>query len=597
MLPAILPRLSRPPEAAQPNMQTSIVRQPDPDALDGPECPVGIPPLLWRIYRTRGIAAVSELERDLSALIPPDRMAGLDEAVTILSSAVQENKRILVVGDFDADGATSCALAVLALRAFGHREVDFLVPNRFEFGYGLTPEIVEHARSYEPELIVTVDNGISSVAGVAAANALGWQVVVTDHHLAGQVLPEAAALVNPNLPDNPFPSKALAGVGVIFYVLLGLRGRLRDSGWFSARGIPEPNMAEFLDLVALGTVADVVPLDRNNRVLVHQGLGRIRMGRCRPGISALLAIAGRNPARVQATDMGFAVGPRLNAAGRIDDMSLGIACLLAEGREEARALAVELDRLNRERRAIEGEMQQQADAILAAWAPRQQSELPWGLCLFQDGWHQGVIGILASRVKERHHRPVIAFASAGDGLLKGSARSIPGLHIRDVLDEVAVREPDLLRKFGGHAMAAGMTIRQADFEGFAEVFDQVVRSHLQADDLNAVIRSDGAIAEDEMNLDTVRAIMDGGPWGQGFAEPIFDDRFEVVSSRVVGEKHWKLVLRPVSGELAVDAIAFNAVDELPVMPNRVHAAYRLDENEWQGRVSLQLRIEHLREAE
>lgn len=577
-------------------MQTSIVRQPDPDDLDGPERPGGISPLLWRIYRARGIAAATELDRELSALVPPDRLAGLDRAVAILCAAVEENKRILIVGDFDADGATSCALAVLALRAFGHQEVNFLVPNRFEFGYGLTPEIVEHARRYEPDLIVTVDNGISSVAGVAAANALGWQVVVTDHHLAGPVLPEAAALVNPNLTDNSFPSKALAGVGVIFYVLLGLRGQLRDSGWFEVHGIAEPNMADFLDLVALGTVADVVSLDRNNRILVHQGLGRIRSGRCRPGITALLRVASRNPARAQAADMGFAVGPRLNAAGRIDDMSLGIACLLAEGHDEARTLAMELDRLNRERRAIEGEMKQQADALLAAWDPHEQEELPWGLCLYQEGWHQGVIGILASRVKERHHRPVIAFASGGDGLLKGSARSIPGLHIRDVLDEVAVREPDLLQKFGGHAMAAGMTIRQADFEGFAEVFDQVVRSHLQPEDLAAVFSSDGTISEDEMNLETVRAIVDGGPWGQGFAEPMFDDRFEVLSSRVVGEKHWKLVLRPVSGELVVDAIAFNSVEELPVMPKRVHAAYRLDENEWQGRTSLQLRIEHMQEA-
>jgi single-stranded-DNA-specific exonuclease len=521
-------------------------------------------------------------------------MAGLDQAVDVLRIAVEGRKRILVVGDFDADGATSCALAILVLRAFGHANVDFLVPNRFEFGYGLTPEIVDHARRYDPDLIVTVDNGISSVAGVAAARALGWQVVVTDHHLAGPVLPEAQALVNPNLADNPFPSKALAGVGVIFYVLLGLRGRLRESGWFAACGVSEPNMADFLDLVALGTVADVVPLDQNNRILVHQGLKRIRSGRCRPGIRALLRIAGRNPARVQAADMGFAVGPRLNAAGRIDDMSLGIACLLADSDEEANASAAELDRLNRERRAIEGEMKQQADAILTAWSPQDHDGLPWGLCLYQEDWHQGVIGILASRIKERYHRPVIAFAPGGNGQLKGSARSIPGLHIRDALDEVAVRNPDLLQKFGGHAMAAGMTIRQADFTGFAALFDTVVRSHLQADDLRAVIFSDGAIPAADMNLHTAQAIMDGGPWGQGFSEPIFDDEFEVISSRVVGDKHWKLVLRAIPGGAAIDAIAFNAVETLPSMPDRIHAAYRLDENEWQGRLSLQLRIEYLR---
>jgi single-stranded-DNA-specific exonuclease len=577
-------------------MQKSIFRQPAPGISADSDRPQGVSPLLWRIYKARGITAASELERELSSLIPPDRMTGLEQAVTVLSTAIREGRRILIVGDFDADGATSCALAVLVLRAFGHQSVQFLVPDRFKFGYGLTPEIVEHARAYKPELIVTVDNGVSSVSGVAAARALGCQVLVTDHHLAGPVLPDAEALVNPNLPDNSFPSKALAGVGVIFYVLIGLRSHLRDSGWFDKRGIPAPNMADYLDLVALGTVADVVPLDSNNRILVHQGLQRIRSGRCRPGIAALLRIAGRNPARAQTADMGFAVGPRLNAAGRIDDMSRGIDCLLADDPDHANELAAELDRLNRERRAIEDEMKQQAEMVLESWAPDDKRELPWGLCLYQEDWHQGVIGILASRIKERYHRPVIAFAPGGEGSLKGSARSIPGLHIRDALDEVAVLQPALLQKFGGHAMAAGMTIREADFAEFAQVFDQVVRSHLQPDDLQAVIRSDGAIAEQEMNLETARAISDGGPWGQGFAEPIFDDRFEVISSRVVGEKHWKLVMRPAGGDLVVDAIAFNAVESLPVMPQTVHAAYRLDENEWQGRVSLQLRIEYLEEV-
>lgn len=577
-------------------MLKSIVRQSEPVSSPDDIPPEGISPLLWRIYRARGIAAATELERELASMIPPDRMAGLEEAVTIMFDAVRDARRILIVGDFDADGATSCALAVLVLRSFGHPEVQFLVPNRFEFGYGLTPEIVEHARALKPELIVTVDNGISSVSGVAAANELGWQVVVTDHHLAGPVLPQAEALVNPNLPDNGFPSKALAGVGVIFYVLLGLRSRLRTAGWFEARGIPVPNMADFLDLVALGTVADVVPLDRNNRILVHQGLKRIRSGRCRPGITALLRVAGRNPARARAADMGFAVGPRLNAAGRIDDMSLGIDCLLTGDPDQANTLATELDRLNRERRTIEGEMKQQAEAELEAWAPDDKGELPWGLCLYQQGWHQGVIGILASRVKERYHRPVIAFAPGADDMIKGSARSIPGLHIRDALDEVAVLRPGLLQKFGGHAMAAGMTIREADFNDFAQAFDEVVRAHLQPDDLNAVLHSDGTIADDEMTLETARTITDGGPWGQGFAEPLFDGRFEVVSSRVVGGKHWKLVLCPAGSDLAVDAIAFNACETLPVMPQRVHAAYRLDENEWQGRVSLQLRIEYLEEV-
>ncbi len=582
-------------------MQTLIVRQPVPDAVADAACPTQIHPLLWRVYRSRGIRSAGELERELSSLIPPDRMAGLDAAVQALAEALEAGRRILVIGDFDADGATSCALAVLALRAFGHAAVDYLVPNRFDFGYGLTPEIVEHARPREPQLIVTVDNGISSVAGVAAANALGWQVIVTDHHLAGAELPAARALVNPNLPDNPFPSKALAGVGVIFYVLLGLRRRLRATGWFERRGIAVPNMADLLDLVALGTVADVVPLDRNNRALVHQGLRRIRAGQCRPGITALLRVAGRNPARALAADMGFAVGPRLNAAGRIDDMSLGIACLLAEDPDEAHALASRLDALNRERRRIEDDMKGQAEAMLADWAPPgwsgSQAGLPWGLCLYQPDWHQGVIGILAARIKERYHRPVIAFAAAGDGLLKGSARSIPGLHIRDALDEVAVRQPDLLQRFGGHAMAAGMTIAEARLDDFAAAFDAVVRAHLEPDDLRAVIHSDGAIAAAELNLETARAIADGGPWGQGFAEPMFDDRFEVLSSRVVGDRHWKLVLRPLGGGPALDAIAFNAVETTPVMPDVIHAAFRLDENEWQGRVSLQLRLEHLQVAD
>jgi len=578
-------------------MSTEIVRHsPDP-AGEKAACPAGLSPLLWTIYRARGIRDPSELERELDALIPPKQMDGLEQAVDVLCSALRLGRRILIVGDFDADGATSCALAVLALRAFGHADVDFLVPNRFEFGYGLTPEIVEHARSRDPDLVVTVDNGISSVAGVAAARALGWQVVVTDHHLAGASLPQANALVNPNLVGNAFPSKALAGVGVIFYVLLGMRRRLQEQGWFESQGIEMPNMGDFLDLVALGTVADVVPLDHNNRILVYQGLRRIRAGRCRPGITALLQTAGRNPARAQAADMGFAVGPRLNAAGRLDDMSLGIHCLLCDDPRQATEHATELDRLNRERRTIESTMKQQAEAILDTWAPDDSTELPWGLSLYRADWHQGVIGIVASRIKERYHRPVIAFAAGGEGLLKGSARSIQGLHIRDVLDEIASRHPELLHKFGGHAMAAGMTIAEVDLPAFAAVFDQVVRSHLEPQDLRALVKSDGSIEESELNIDTARALAEGGPWGQGFSEPLFDDRFEVISSRIVGERHWKLVIRRTGGKQTFDAIAFNAVEDFPCMPRFVHAAYRLDENEWRGQCSLQLRLEHLHEED
>jgi len=573
-------------------MPTAIVQQtlasPDKDPP-----PAGVHPLLWQIYRVRGVRSVDELEMDLAALLAPQRLSGIDQAVDILAQALRERRRILIVGDFDADGATSCALAMLVLHAFGHSAVDFLVPNRFEFGYGLTPEIVEVARSYEPDVIVTVDNGVSSLAGVAAARRLGWQVVITDHHLAGAELPDAHALVNPNLPDNSFPSKALAGVGVIYYVLLGLRSRLRESGWFEQQRLSVPNMADYLDLVALGTVADVVPLDRNNRILVHQGLQRIRAGRCRAGIRALLAIAGRDPARTQAADLGFAVGPRVNAAGRLDDMTLGIRCLLADDPDEADRLAGELDRLNRERRAIEDDMRQQAEAMLASCEPQDANQLPWGLCLYQKDWHQGVIGILASRIKDRHQRPVIAFAAAGDGLLKGSARSIPGLHIRDALDEVAVRAPAVLQRFGGHAMAAGMTLAESDLAVFSDLFDQVVRTRLRAEDLQPVIRSDGPIAQTELSLETAQLISAGGPWGQAFPEPLFDDRFQVLSSRVVGQRHWKLELCPFGADLSLDAIAFNAVERMPVMPAAIHAAYRLDENKWQGRVSLQLRIEYL----
>lgn len=576
-------------------MSTAIVQHSLTNSGDDPP-PAGVHPLLWRIYRLRGIRSADELDLRLAALLPPRRLSGIDKAVDVLAAALDNKQRILIIGDFDADGATSCALAVLVLRAFGHAAVDFLVPNRFEFGYGLTPEIVEVARTREPDVIVTVDNGISSLAGVAAARRLGWQVVITDHHLAGAELPDAHALVNPNLPGDSFPSKALAGVGVIYYVLLELRARLRETGWFERQRLPVPNMADYLDLVALGTVADVVPLDRNNRILVHQGLQRIRAGRCRAGIRALLQIAGRNPARAQASDLGFAVGPRLNAAGRLDDMALGIRCLVTEDPDQASELAGTLDRFNRERRTIEDGMRQQAEAMLATCEPQAADELPWGLCLYRKDWHQGVIGILASRIKDRHHRPVIAFAAAGDGLLKGSARSIPGLHIRDALDEVAVRAPDVLQRFGGHAMAAGMTLAESDLTVFSGVFDQVVRSRLQAQDLQPVIRSDGPIAPSELSLETARAILAGGPWGQAFPEPLFDDRFQVLSSRVVGERHWKLVLQPFGTELGLDAIAFNAVERLPVMPAAVHAAYRLDQNEWQGRLSLQLRIEHLEPA-
>ncbi len=558
------------------------------------QLPAHLHPVLRRVYACRGVADARELNLGLDALLPVELMTGADEAAAIIARVMDEGGRILVIGDFDCDGATSTALSVLALRAMGAEQVDYLVPNRFEYGYGLTPEIVDLAAQQHPQLIITVDNGISSVEGVAAANALGIRVIVTDHHLPGERLPEAAAMVNPNLPDSEFPAKATAGVGVIFYVLLALRALLREKGWFVRR--PEPNMADYLDLLALGTVADVVPLEHNNRILVRQGLMRIRAGRCRPGISALLEVAGRSQHRVQASDLGFAVGPRLNAAGRLDDMSIGIECLLADDPPRARQLAVELDRLNRERRAIEDDMRQQAEEMMDSLLLKE-SDLPPGLCLYDDSWHQGVIGILASRIKERYHRPVIAFAPGEDGEIKGSARSIPGVHIRDMLDEVNARFPGLVPKFGGHAMAAGLTLEAHRLEEFREAFLVVLRDHLEERDLQPVLESDGEIAPEDMGLELAGELAEGGPWGQGFPEPLFHGEFEVVRQHLLKDRHWKLVVQPAGGSRVIDAIGFNLAAECPApLPERVLMAYRLDINEFRGNVNLQLRIAHLEAA-
>lgn len=564
--------------------------------------PANLQPILKALYANRGIQSPDELDTSLKALIPAEVMTGIDRAVIRIADTLTQAKRILVVGDFDADGATSCALSLLALRAMtpaGGASIDYLVPNRFEYGYGLTPEIVGLARQRDPDLIITVDNGISSIAGVEAANLANIPVVVTDHHLAGEQLPDAVAIVNPCLPDNAFPSKATAGVGVIFYVLLALRTYLREAGWFQDQGIAEPNMADYLDLVALGTVADLVPLDTNNRILVSQGLARIRAGRCRPGIQALLQVARRDMARVSAADMGFAVGPRLNAAGRLDDMSLGIECLLADSHETAGQIARQLDQLNRDRRRIETEMKDQALEALEQIQLDDQ-ELQWGLCLFDEGWHQGVIGILASRIKERYHRPVIAFAPFGDAedsLIKGSARSIPGLHIRDALDEVASAHPDILTKFGGHAMAAGMTIAQENLEAFQAAFDQVVRRHLTLEDLAISFMTDGELPKESITLDLAREIFHAGPWGQGFPEPVFDGIFQLVDQRIVAERHWKLVLQPEDAEQSIDAIAFNLVETNPSpLPDRLRLVYRLEENVFRGVSSLQLNVIYMEEA-
>ncbi len=552
----------------------------------------GLHPVLARVYAQRGIQGPDELARGLDRLLPADALKGMETATALLAEVIAQGQRILVVGDFDCDGATSSALAVRALRLLGAAEVDYLVPNRFEYGYGLTPEIVAVAADRRPDLIVTVDNGISSLDGVAAANARGIRVLVTDHHLPGAELPAAAAMVNPNQPGDRFPSKHLAGVGVIFYVMLALRAHLRAAGAFGTG--TGPNLATLLDLVALGTVADVVTLDHNNRILVAQGLARIRAGQCCPGIAALISVAKRRQGDLAATDLGFALGPRLNAAGRLEDMSLGIECLLTDDPARADELAQRLDGLNQERRHIETAMKDEALASLEALSLEETADLPVGLCLFEPHWHQGVIGILASRIKDRLHRPVIVFAAAGDGQIKGSARSVPGLHIRDALDAVAAAHPGLLSKFGGHAMAAGLSLAEDDLPRFREAFDAEVRRHLSADDLHHQLLSDGDLAADELDLAVAEALRAGGPWGQGFAEPLFDGVFTLLGQRIVGERHLKLRLQPPAGGQALDAIAFNTTDEnWPATVAQVRLAYRLDVNEYNGRRSAQLLVEHI----
>jgi len=551
-------------------------------------------PVLKRVYAARQVRAPEDLDTGLQALLTPESLTGIDAAVELLAAAMAKQKKLLVVGDFDVDGATSSALMVMALRDMGATSVDYLVPNRFAFGYGLTPEIVElAAKTRNPDLIITVDNGVSSLAGVAKARQMDIDVLVTDHHLPGPELPAACAIVNPNLENDRFPSKALAGVGVAFYLLLALRSHLEANGWFDGPAANRPNLAAYLDLVALGTVADLVPLDRNNRILVQQGLQRIRAGKCRPGIRALLEIAGRNISRVIASDFGFAVGPRLNAAGRLDDMSVGIECLMSESIDRARELAGQLDALNRERREIEADMKTEAiDSVEQLHLA--ESGLPIGLCLYDQGWHQGVIGILASRVKEQFHRPVIAFAPAGEGEIKGSARSIPGLHIRDTLDSIAARQPQLLQKFGGHAMAAGLSLQANNLPAFKEAFLYELEKSLDQDALTGVIESDGQLTDNDFSLELSEQLRQAGPWGQGFAEPLFDGLFTVLNVRIVGDNHLKLSVRPENSERTVDAIAFNLAAEHPLRGGEsIRMAYRLDTNEYRGMLNLQLVVNYI----
>jgi single-stranded-DNA-specific exonuclease len=566
----------------------------------------GVPPLLARIYATRGVAAARDLSSEFELLAAPESMLNLRAMAGRLADAIASRRKLLIIADYDADGATACAVGMRALRAFG-AETGYLVPNRFEYGYGLSPEIVRLARAQRrPDILITVDNGIASFEGVAEANRLGMEVFITDHHLPAERLPEAACIINPNQPGCGFPSKHLAGVGVMFYLMLALRAELRQRGAFgqsrkakverrkddgtdsafrhppSALGGDEPNLADLLPLVALGTVADVVALDHNNRILVQQGLNRIRAGRMQPGIAAMLQVAGRDPGRAGARDLGFVVAPRLNAAGRLADMTLGIECLVTDDPARARAMAADLDGLNRERRAIESGMREDAVAAIEARALDDSCTLS----LFDPAWHQGVVGIVAGRMKDRFHRPVIAFARANPGEIRGSGRSIPGLHLRDALDRVAVLHPGLILRFGGHAAAAGLTLRESDFARFQQAFEEAARALLTPADLERVIETDGALAAGELTPETVTQLS-APVWGQGFPAPRFCDEFEVAAQRVVGEKHLKLTL--AQGGRSIDAIRFNFLD---AAPPRIRAVYQPTLNEFNGRTTVQVNIEH-----
>lgn len=569
---------------------TTTLRQ---RAVPNVQLPDTLHPVLQRLYASRGIQSEQQLARTAAHLLPWQQLKGIDAAAELLITALKAQQHIVIVGDFDADGATSTAVLMAGLKAFGFKHLEYLVPNRFEYGYGLTPEIAELAVAQGAELIITVDNGISAIEGVAFAKAAGVKVLVTDHHLAGSELPAADAIVNPNQPGCSFPSKALAGVGVAFYLLLALRAYLREQEYFTQHNLTMPNLAELLDLVALGTVADVVPLDSNNRILVHQGLQRIRGGKCRPGIQALIDVANRSASRLTASDFGFALAPRLNAAGRLDDMSLGISCLLAPDLSVGREIAARLDELNVERRAIEQSMQVEAQRFLRDLS-LEQAELPSCLCLYQADWHQGVIGILAGRLKEQFHRPVIVFAQGDDGELKGSARSIPGLHIRDLLEEISSQYPGLLKKFGGHAMAAGLTIDEERLETFQLALDFIAKRRVTADMLMAELLTDGELPADCFALEFAELLQQAGPWGQAFPEPVFEGVFKLVQQKMLADKHLKLMLQHPSGQL-FDAIWFNADRKNwpDVNIHQVKLAYQLDINEFRQQQNLQLLVRHM----
>jgi len=574
-------------------MQKNIQRRP---FISDTHLSSSLHPVVKQIYASRGITQQDELVLNVAQLAPVDSLKDIALASSILHQAFVDELNICIVGDFDADGATSTALMTEAFNLFGYNKHQFLVPNRFEFGYGLTPEIVDIAAAQGAQLLVTVDNGISCLAGVKHAKSLGLKVIITDHHLPGQTLPNADAIVNPNQPECTFVSKSIAGVGVAFYLMLALRKHLREQQWFTHKHIQEPNIAQLLDLVALGTVADVVTLDMNNRILVSQGLKRIRAGQTRAGIQALLEIAGKNQQRIVASDFGFALGPRINAAGRLDDMSFGINCLLAKDLTTARTMSAELDELNKARRSIEQGMQLEAEKIMAV-LNYEQTNLPHAISLFQQDWHQGVIGIVAGRLKEKFHRPSIVFAATDidkpNGEIKGSARSIPGLHIRDLLEHIDSQHPELIKKFGGHAMAAGLSIEASQFKQFQHLFEQYAGEWIAKEDLQGTLLSDGELSVSELTLPFAEILREAGPWGQNFAEPLFDDVFTLVQQRIVGEKHLKVVLQK-SGKV-FDGIAFNVdVTQWPNhKANQVHIAYKLDINEFRGKQTVQLLIEEI----
>ena len=570
--------------------------------VDSPELNFSgsVHPLLQKIYKQRSISAAEDLELGLKNLLTPEKFKGMDVAVTLLARALDEQQRVLIVADFDADGATSCVLATNVLKQFGLKTVEYIVPNRFEYGYGLTPEIVQVGKSLEPDLIITVDNGISSVEGVEVANSLGISVLITDHHIAPDILPAAQAVVNPNQLGCDFPSKCIAGVGVIFYLMLALRSRLRKDGWFKKSNLKEPNLADQLDLVALGTIADVVALDRNNRILVCEGIKRIKAGKTRPGIEALLRVSRRDARRLKSSDLGFSVAPRLNAAGRLEDMSTGIECLLTNSENEAYLLALQLDSINQDRKQIELDMREQAFQSLEHLAI-ETDNLPAALCLFDERWHQGVVGIVASRIKDKFNRPAIAFAQvdAADSEeveLKGSARSIQGFHVRDALDAVATQNPGLITKFGGHAMAAGLSLAKDNFDSFSRAFNSHAKKLLSEDQLRAVVLSDGPAEPEWLTLETANVIESAGPWGQEFEEPLFDGRFNLIEQRRLSGNHLKMVLSPKQdAQRVVDAIAFNVSEEdwPSEKVTEIEIVYRIDANEFRGTETLQLKVEQI----